>query len=125
MTEYAIYINSETRDFEFDDDGFIKTVEDKESYAQGVEILLRTFKGEFFLLPNHGTDYDKLLGVNSKYVDDELIKSVIRAGIFQSEHIKQIDNLDVDISPDKRVVGVSFAVTSYSDDVISGRNVVI
>lgn len=124
MNEYAIYINSDTRDFEFDEDGLIKTVEDEKSYAQGVEILLRTFKGEFFLLPNHGTDYKKFLGISQKYIDEEVIKAVIRNGIFQDNHIRQIDLLEVDFSENYRVVGVKFRITSYSGEIIEDKVVI-
>lgn len=118
MKEYAVYINSETRDFEFDDDGLIKTVEDAQAYAQGVEILLRTHKREFFLLPNHGTDYDRFLGISTKYVSENTVKAVIREGIFQDNHIRQIDELNVRFDTDDRVADVDFKIISDMGDVI-------
>lgn len=99
-------INQDTKDLCFDDAGILETIDEDEAAAQGVRMALTAFQGDFDLVPEHGTDYEQILGLP---VDDETTDEVIREAIFQEDRVAMIDELTVNM--DKRAVEISFSGT--------------
>lgn len=99
-------INQDTKDLCFDDAGILETIDEDEAAAQGVRMALTAFQGDFDLVPEHGTDYEQILGLP---VDDETTDEVIREAIFQEDRVAMIDELIVNM--DKRAVEISFSGT--------------
>lgn len=85
-------IDPETRDLCFDKDGMLETVSDQKAAVQGVRMVLTAFKGDFDLVPEHGTDYEQILGVEA---DEETMDEVVREAIFQEDLVSAIDELSV------------------------------
>ena len=85
-------INPDTKDLSFSDAGILETLEDDAASAQGVALTLGAWKGDFDLVPDHGTDYEQILGVPA---DEETIDEVLREGIFQEEQVSMINELTV------------------------------
>ena len=85
-------IDPETRDLCFDKDGMLETVSDQKAAVQGVRMALTAFKGDFDLVPEHGTDYEQILGVEA---DEETMDEVVREAIFQEDLVSAIDELSV------------------------------
>lgn len=59
MENITLRIDQETQDLVLDDSGSLELIGDAETVAQCVRLTLETFKGEWFLDTDHGTDYDK------------------------------------------------------------------
>ena len=107
-------IDPDTRDLCFDKDGILKTVSDQEAAVQGVRMALTAFKGDFDLVPEHGTDYEKILGVGA---DEETMDEVVREAIFQEDLVSAIDELSV--STANRTVEINFTGTLNNGEKIS------
>lgn len=106
-------IDPETRDLCFDKDGMLETVSDQKAAVQGVRMALTAFKGDFDLVPEHGTDYE-ILGVEA---DEETMDEVVREAIFQEDLVSAIDELSV--STANRTVEINFTGTLNSGEKIS------
>lgn len=107
-------IDPDTRDLCFDKDGMLETVSDQEAAVQGVRMALTAFKGDFDLVPEHGTDYEQILGVES---DEETMDEIVREAIFQEDRVSAIDELSV--STANRTVEISFFGTLNNGEKIS------
>lgn len=107
-------IDPDTRDLCFDKDGILKTVSDQEAAVQGVRMALTAFKGDFDLVPEHGADYEQIMGVEA---DDETMDEVVREAIFQEDRISAIDELSV--STANRTVEINFTGTLNNGEKIS------
>lgn len=107
-------IDPDTRDLCFDKDGMLETVSDQEAAAQGVRMALTAFKGDFDLVPEHGTDYEQILGVEA---DEETMDEVVRESIFQEDRVSAIDELSV--STANRTVEINFSGTLNNGEKIS------
>lgn len=107
-------IDPETRDLCFDKDGMLETVSDQKAAVQGVRMALTAFKGDFDLVPEHGTDYEQILGVEA---DEETMDEVVREAIFQEDLVSAIDELSV--STANRTVEINFTGTLNSGEKIS------
>ena len=107
-------IDPDTRDLCFDKDGILKTVSDQEAAVQGVRMALTAFKGDFDLVPEHGTDYEQIMGVEA---DEETMDEVVREAIFQEDRISAIDELSV--STANRTVEINFTGTLNNGEKIS------
>lgn len=59
MENITLRIDQETQDLVLDDSGSLELIGDAETVAQCVRLTLETFKGEWFLDTDHGTDYDQ------------------------------------------------------------------
>ena len=75
MENITLKIDQETQDLVLDDSGSLELIGDAETVAQCVRLTLETFKGEWFLDTDHGTDYDQIIGdgdgnYNKYKVDD-------------------------------------------------------
>ena len=60
--DFTLRIDPQTRDIVFDEDGMLETISGDEATAQAVRQTLLVYKGEFPLVPSHGTDYEKSWG---------------------------------------------------------------
>lgn len=107
-------IDPDTRDLCFDKDGMLETVSDQEAAVQGVRMALTAFKGDFDLVPEHGTDYEQILGVEA---DEETMDEVVREAIFQEDRVSAIDELSV--STANRIVEINFSGTLNNGEKIS------
>ncbi len=92
MSKTAWKIDPETKDLSFTDEGMLEVMEDDAAIAQGVALTLGAWKGDFELVPSHGTDYEQILGTE---VDEETTDEVLREAIFQEEQITTVESLGV------------------------------
>lgn len=92
MSKTAWKIDPETKDLSFTDEGMLEVLEDDAAIAQGVALTLGAWKGDFELVPSHGTDYEQILGT---VVDEETTDEVLREAIFQEEQITTVESLGV------------------------------
>lgn len=92
MSKTAWKIDPETKDLSFTDEGMLEVLEDDAAIAQGVALTLGAWKGDFELVPSHGTDYEQILGIE---VDEETTDEVLREAIFQEEQITTVESLGV------------------------------
>lgn len=83
---------SDAGDLMFDDAGMLCMVDGNASAAQGVRVALNTWKEDFSLLPEHGTDYQSIFQSDVQEVDTE---GIVREAIFQEEGIASIEALEV------------------------------
>lgn len=95
MDEMTLLIDPETRDLVFDVDGAFKKIYETDSIVQNVRHTLITWKNEFFADEEHGTDYDRIIGVNQNDIDEDEVKEVIREAVFQEPYVSRIENIDV------------------------------
>lgn len=93
-------IDPGTKDLVFFDSGILETLEDDAASAQGVVMTLGAWRGDFDLVPDHGTDYEQILGVQA---DEETIDEVLREAIFQEEQVSMVDELTVAQTADRRM----------------------
>lgn len=93
-------IDPGTKDLVFSDSGILETLEDDAASAQGVVMTLGAWRGDFDLVPDHGTDYEQILGVQA---DEETIDEVLREAIFQEEQVSMVDELTVAQTADRRM----------------------
>lgn len=95
MDEMTLLIDPETRDLVFDDGGSFKKIYGTDTIVQNVRHALITWKNEFFADEEHGTDYDRIMGVNQNKADDDEVKEVIREAVFQEPYVSRIEKIDV------------------------------
>lgn len=105
MASTAWYINPDTHDLDFDNSGILKTIEENETAAQNIRLTLEAGKGDFELVPGHGTDYEQILG---QPFDSGNIDEVIREAAFQEERLSAINEVSAE-EDDKRNVKISFS----------------
>ncbi len=91
----TLLIDPETRDLVLDEDGFFKKIFDKDTTVQNVRHALLTWKAEFFADKRHGTDYERIMGVNQNDLEDGEVEEVIREAVFQEPDIAWIENIVV------------------------------
>lgn len=116
MDNMTLMIDPETRDLVFDEDGSFKKIYGIDTTVQNVRHALLTWKAEFFADRIHGTDYERIFGVNQNDVDEDEIKEVIREAIFQEPDVSRIDTLTV--SYDRRNITVDFSATLTNGETI-------
>ena len=78
---------------------------------------LLTWKAEFFADLIHGTDYERIVGMNQNEIDINEIQDIVREAIFQEDEISRIDTLNV--SYDGRNVAAEFSATLVSGEAIA------
>lgn len=118
MDNMTLMIDPETRDLVFDEDGSFKKIYGADTTVQNVRHALLTWKEEFFADKTHGTDYDRIFGLNQNVVDEDEIEEVIREAIFQEPDVSRIDSLTV--TYDKRNISAVFSAT-----LVNGENIVL
>lgn len=95
MDEMTLLIDPETRDLVFDNEGSFKKIYETDTIVQNVRHALVTWKNEFFADEEHGTDYDRIMGVNQNEADEDEVKEVIREAVFQEPYVSRIERIDV------------------------------
>lgn len=113
----TLLIDPETRDLVLDEDGHFQKIFDRDTAVQNVRHALLTWKAEFFADETHGTDYERILGVNQNDVDEEEIKEIMREAIFQEPDVSRIDSMSV--SCERREVSVAFSATLVNGETIT------
>jgi hypothetical protein len=113
----ALFIDPETRDLSFDDDGMMRLIYGDNSTAQCVRLTLQAWKEEFFLDITHGTEYKRILGRRPSELSKDEANEVLREAIFQEQDVQSVDEMLTDIG--SRSVTSAFAATLYSGQIIS------
>lgn len=104
----VLKLDQETRDLCFDGEGIMEELEDGEAIAQNIRNNLLTWKGEFELNTDHGTEWGRVAGLPSGEANDEA-DDVVRSSIFQEPNVREIDELTPAI--DGRSMAVAFSGT--------------
>ena len=112
----TLLIDPETRDLVFDDNGHFKKIFDADTTVQNVRHALLTWKAEFFADRIHGTDYERIMGVNQNDLEIGEVEEVIREAVFQEPDVLRIDELAV--SYDRRSVTVTISAALTTGDSI-------
>lgn len=107
-------IDPETKDLCFDDNGLLETVSENETAVQSVRMTLTAFKGDFDPVPDHGTDYELILGLPT---DEDTMDEVIREAIFQESRVAMIDELTINMQ--NRSAEISFSGTLNDGEKVS------
>lgn len=113
----TLLVDPETRDLAFDDDGDFKKIFDADTTVQNVRHALLTWKAEFFADLIHGTEYERIVGMNQNEIDPNEVQDIIREAIFQEDDISRIDTITV--SYDGRTVAAAFTATLVSGETIA------
>lgn len=113
----TLLIDPETRDLVFDEDGSFQKIYVEDTVVQNVRHALVTWKQEFFADPEHGTDYERILGTNQNEIETEEIKEILREAIFQESDISRISEMTV--SYNGRSVSVEFSAALVDGGQIS------
>lgn len=91
-------------DLVFDAAGILSMVENTDTTAQSVRVVLNTWKEDFNLLPEHGTDYQSLFQSDITEADPE---AIIREAIFQEDAVASVETIEVQKS-EERGLHISF-----------------
>ena len=117
MRNMTLLIDPETRDLVFDSNGCFKKIYDSDTTIQNVRHALLTWKGEFFADETHGTDYDRIFGLNQNEIEDSTVKEVIREAVFQEPDVARINTLTV--TYEKRSITAAFSATLVNGETIN------
>lgn len=117
MNNMTLLIDPETRDLVFDEDGSFQKIYGTDTVVQNVRHALITWKKEFFADPEHGTDYERIVGTNQNEIEIEEIKEIIREAVFQESYVSRVDELKV--SYNGRNVSAEFSATLADGEKIS------
>lgn len=117
MDNMTLLIDPETRDLVFDENGSFKKIFDDDTTVQNVRHALLTWKKEFFADLTHGTDYDRIFGINQNEIDEDEIKEIIREAVFQEPQVSRIDTIT--LSFNKRSVSVMLVATLVNNETIT------
>ena len=113
----TLLIDPETRDLVFDAEGSFQKIYDEDTVVQNIRHALVTWKQEFFVDPEHGTDYERIMGTNQNEIEVEEIKEILREAIFQEPNVSRIDTMTV--TYDGRSISAEFSATLVNDEQIS------
>lgn len=105
MANITWEIDPFTKDLVFDNDGILKTIDNNDTCIQNIRLTLKAWKGDFDLAPDHGTDYEQLLGEEA---DEDIADEVIREAIFQEDNMGVLESLSV-IKGEDRTLSISFS----------------
>ncbi len=117
MENMTLLIDPETRDLVFDENGSFIKIYDQDTTVQNVRHALLTWKAEFFADEEHGTDYERILGVNQNEIDDDEIKEVIREAVFQEPDVSRVD--EVTVTYESRTMTVTVSATLVDGETIT------
>ena len=110
--DFTLRIDPQTRDIVFDEDGMLQTISGDEATAQAVRQTLLVYKGEFPLVPSHGTDYEKIMGKKPNELEDDEVPEVIREGVFQEPEVTEVDGVEFNIAGRSMDISVSGRLAS-------------
>ena len=85
-----------------------------ETAVQSVRMTLTAFKGDFDPVPDHGTDYELILGLPA---DEDTMDEVIREAIFQESRVAMIDELTINMQ--NRSAEIRFSGTLNDGEKVS------
>lgn len=94
----TLKIDPESRDLVLDEAGMMETIAGDETSAQAVRLTLDVWKGEFPLVPEHGTDYERIMGKKPHELEEDEIGEVIREAIFQEDTVEQVEALETNLT---------------------------
>ncbi len=112
----TLLIDTETRDLVFDEDGFFKKIYGEDTVVQNVRHALLTWKAEFFADRFHGTDYERIMGVNQNDLEPGEVEEVIREAVYQEPFVARID--EITVSYENRNVTVEITATMVDGEKI-------
>lgn len=98
----VLALDPQTGDLCFDANGMLMLRENAEAIAQNVRNNLLTWKGEFPLNTDHGTDWERVVQQPRSEAVDEA-DSVVRSSIFQEPYVQEISSLSM--TADGRALG--------------------
>ncbi|MCD8089932.1 MAG: hypothetical protein LUD81_04815 [Clostridiales bacterium] len=108
--------------FELDENGDvyiektkIQMVSKTELLRQKVITVLGTNKGEWFLNPDEGINFNNLLG---KKKDDEIIRNEILDGLQQVDETFQLTSFECDFDRIKRKLVISFSAANSEGEAV-------
>ncbi len=110
MAKETWLLNPETKDLAFDEEGILSIVKDDAADIQEIWMVLQTWKGDFDLVPAHGTDYGRILGEPE---DEDTADEVIREAVFQEANVSSLDEILVAVT-EKRTLDVRISGTLSS-----------
>lgn len=113
----TLLIDPETRDLVFDEAGNFKKIFDADTTVQNVRHALLTWKAEFFADRVHGTDYERIMGVNQNDLETGEVEEVIREAVFQEPDVLRIDDLTV--SYERRNITAEISATLTTNETIN------
>ncbi len=112
----TLFIDPETRDLVFDEDGSFKKIYGRDTIVQNVRHALLTWKAEFFADLTHGTDYERIMGKKENDIDQGEIEEVIREAVFQEPDVALID--EITVTYENRNITVELVATLMDDEKI-------
>ena len=110
--DFTLRIDPQTRDIVFDEDGMLETISGDEATAQAGRQTRLVYKGEFPLVPSHGTDYEKIMGKKPNELEDDEVPEVIREGVFQEPEVTEVDGVEFNIAGRSMDISVSGRLAS-------------
>lgn len=111
----TLALDPATYDLFFDEEGMIACVYDGEVIAQNIRNNLLTWKGEFPLNTDHGTEWERVVGRPLSEAYDEA-DDVLRVSIFQEPYVQTIDSLTPLL--EGRHLGAEFTGTLYDSSTV-------
>jgi len=96
--------------------GEFRMVEGPEEVAQSCRVILGTRRGEWFLNPDMGIDFDLF---NGKAPNPEEMQDELRAGLAQEPRIQTVEDITITANKTDRTQLVSFTATAVDGQVIS------
>lgn len=112
MNNRTLRIHPDSRDLVIGPDQDFIMISGNDAAAQAVRVTLQVYKGEWFLDLRHGTDYDRIMGLNPT---DEEIDLIIREAIFQEPEIKFVDSLVIRREGRKLYIGFAGRLASGAE----------
>lgn len=98
-------IDPNTKDLTFDEEGLLKIIEDDSTSAQNIRMTLESWRGDFDLDPDHGTDYTKIL---VDQADEDTTEEIVREAIFQEDNMGVLEKLSIE-RDENRKLSISFS----------------
>lgn len=96
--------------------GELQMVAGAEEVAQSCRVILGTRRGEWFLNPELGIDFDAF---NGKDPSLEVMEDELRAGLEQEPRIQTIDEITITVNKVDRTLLVSFTATAVDGQIVS------
>ncbi|MCM3488771.1 DUF2634 domain-containing protein [Alkalihalophilus marmarensis] len=106
----TLYLNRDG-DLEFDSNGELKVVTEKDELIQEVRMMIQTNIGEWFLDPELGFDHSTVL---VKQPDYEVIRGTITESILKVERVDRVDKIEFEFDRTNRTLSIHFV--AISDD---------
>lgn len=89
----TLYLDPDTFDLEFDENGYFKRIYGDDTTAQNVRNTLLTWKKEFFTDLTHGTAYERIMGKNQNEINQDEIEEILREAVLQEVNVYRVDDI--------------------------------